>query len=57
MGDSRLQQAGRLKRGTVIFAGWEEHIEEAKEYIKKNGFTQEDVALVKRGEQTLVILK
>ena len=31
----------------ILFAGGLEHVEEAKEYIKTNGFTIQDVRLVK----------
>ena len=46
-----------LKSGTVLFAGGEEHLDYAKEYIKQNGFTQEQVALVRRNEKILVIIR
>lgn len=48
----------KLKKGMVYFAGsdCDEHIEEAKKYIDKNGWTKEDVRLVRRtiGEQSLI---
>lgn len=41
----------------ILFAGGHEHIEEARAYIRKQGFTKEDVRLVKRGNDIHVITK
>ena len=45
-----------IKEGTYLFAGWERgtlengrsHMDAAKDYIKENGHTQEDVKLIRR---------
>lgn len=33
-------------KGTVLLAGWQEHIEDAKNYIKERGFTKDQVELL-----------
>ena len=43
---------------TVLFAGHhEEHEADARQHIKDKGFTQDDVRLVIRDKQVLVIAK
>ena len=46
-----------FKRGTVLFCGDECHIKDAKEYIRDNKFTPDQVELVKRGDKVMVIMK
>lgn len=49
-----------IEAGSTLFAGcadWQPHTEEAKKYIEKYALTSEDVKLVKRGEQLLIITK
>jgi hypothetical protein len=41
-----------FKQGTILFAGgFPEHVEEAKEYVRKNGYSKEDVRVFKKTEQ------
>ena len=45
-----------LKDGMVLFFGWfGKNDDEAREYIRESGFTDEDVKLVKRGEAICVV--
>lgn len=44
-----------IKSGTVMFFGWE--VEQAREYIRVNGFTQDQVRICRNGENVLVISK
>lgn len=41
----------------ILFAGGHEHVEQAREYIRGQGLTQDTVRLVKRGDDILVITK
>lgn len=49
----------RIEAGTVLYASddIDEGVAEARAYIKRFGLTREDVRLVKRLGQTLVIAK
>jgi hypothetical protein len=52
------EEAGMMYRtGFVLFAGGHEHLEDAKEYIRKHGFTPEQVRIVKTVDQILVKTK
>ena len=63
MGAPRLEgEAGQtrgigMKRGTVIYASDDspESVEDARGYIRSHGYTRDDVRLVKRDGQVLVI--
>ena len=46
-----------MKRGWVLYAGDDSpaSVEDAREYIKAHGLTREDVKLVKRDGQVMVI--
>lgn len=48
-----------MKAGTVLYAGDDssESVAEARDYIRLQGLTREDVKLVKREGQVLVILE
>jgi hypothetical protein len=43
--------------GTVLFAGSDNALEEAKDYCKVNKLTFEDVKIIQRGEMILVVLR
>ena len=45
----------KFSTGVVIYAGWD--IDEAKEYIKENNLTHDDVRLVRIEDQILVKVK
>lgn len=44
-----------IAAGTVLFAGWEET--HALEYVRDNGFTRDDVRVVRKDGQILVITR
>ena len=57
-----VQHTGRrvpLEPGTVMYASDDspESIAEAREYIKRMGLTADDVRLIRKGGQVLVIAK
>jgi len=47
----------KYPEGTCLFAGGSEHVDNAKDYIKKNNLTSEDIELVGNDKETLIITK
>lgn len=41
----------------ILFAGHIEHLEQARDYISKQGFTADDVAIKRKGDEINVITK
>lgn len=46
-----------IQPGAVLFAGDTGHEQQARGYIKRHGLTADDVRMVKRGEELLIIAK
>jgi len=46
-----------IRRDTVLFSGWEEHLEYAREYIREMRFNKDEVRIVRQGEMILVKAK